>query len=351
MPKKRRRVRVDRSGGESPKKATKPRAKHDEIFKTTFSLLLGDLIELVIPELADMLDLRSPKFIEKEAFTDIPRGKRRECDLVAEAATRSGDPRLILVHVEIEGKFLSANDQKMLRYYMHLRLKYNRPVISICVNLKGSPVGVKVRQVVEKFGELEICRFSYIAFGLSKCLAEEYVDRPQALAPALAALMRSRAWDKVEKKLHCLSAISRARLDDARRYVLANVVNTYVQLNHEEEARFAAALSSKANKEVRDMEITWEQALAARRAEGIAEGKAEGIAEGKAEGIAEGIAEGKVEATREAIILALNRRVGSVPDEVVELLTSISDIKRLQSILEQAVSVNSLDGIDFAKPS
>ena len=110
----------------------------------------------------------------------------------AETATRSGDPRLILVHVEVEGRFRSAHDQKILRYYMHLRLKYSRPVISICVNLKGSPVGVKVRQVVEKVGAMEVCRFSYLAFGLSRCLAEEYIDRPQALAPALAALMRSK---------------------------------------------------------------------------------------------------------------------------------------------------------------
>jgi hypothetical protein len=337
MPRKRQ-VRVDRSGGESSEKPTNLRTEHDQIFKTTFSYFLGDLIELVSPELADMLDLRNPKFIEKEAFTDIPRGKRRECDLVAEIATKSGDPRLILVHVEIEGKFLSANDLKMLRYYMHLRLKYNRPVISICVNLKGSPVGVQVRQVVEKVGAMEVCRFSYIAFGLSRCLAEEYVNRPQVLAAALAALMRSKAWDKVEKKLQCLKKISRAQVDDARRFVLANVVNTYILLNEAEQERFAIAVASEA-KEVREMEITWEETLAARKAEGEAIGEARGEARGE------------VNATRKAIILALNRRLGPVPDEVVERLTSISDLERLQSILEQAVSASSIDEIDFAEPS
>jgi hypothetical protein len=326
---------VDRSGGESSEKPTKPRANHDEIFKTTFSNFLGDLVELVSPELADTLDLRNPEFIEQEAFADVPKGKRAVCDLVAKTATRSGDPKLVLVHVEVEGKFLRANDQKVLRYYMHLRLKYNIPVISICVNLKGNPVGVEVRQVVDKVGKMEVCRFSYIAFGLSRCLAEEYVDRPQALAAALAALMRSSAWDKVEQKLHCLRAISRAKVDEARRYVLANVVDTYVQLNPEEDERFAGALASEANKEVSDMEITWEGALAAREKKGFDEGEAIGEAK----------------ATRKAIILALNRRLGPVPDEVIERLTSISDIQRLQSILEQAVSAGSIDEIDFAEPS
>jgi predicted transposase YdaD len=83
------------------------------------------------------------------------------------------------------------------------------------------------------------------------------------------------------------------------------------------------------------MEITWEGALAARESKGKVEGKAEG----------------KVEATCEAILLLLNRRLGPVPDDVVERLTSISDIQRLQSILEQAVSAGSIDEIDFAEPS
>jgi hypothetical protein len=129
---------------------------------------------------------------------------------------------------------------------------------------------------------------------------------------------------------HHLQRISRAQVDDAGRFVLANVVNTYILLTKVEEERFAAVAASGA-KEVREMEITWEGTLAAHRAEGKAEGKAE--------------------ATREAILLALNRRLGPVPDEVVELLTSIADIKRLQSILEQAVSARSIDEIDFARPS
>jgi hypothetical protein len=38
--------------------------------------------------------------------------------------------------------------------------------------------------------------------------------------------MRSEKWDRVEKKLHCMRAISHTDLDPARRFVLANIVET-----------------------------------------------------------------------------------------------------------------------------
>jgi hypothetical protein len=70
-----------RNGAEQPYEQS--RATHDQVFKTTFSFL-SDLIELMSPEVAATLDLTRPRFIEQEALTDIPKGKRASCDLVSE---------------------------------------------------------------------------------------------------------------------------------------------------------------------------------------------------------------------------------------------------------------------------
>lgn len=149
---------------------------HDQIFKTAFSLFLKDLLELLDPELAATLDLSSPKFIEKEAFTDLPEGERAEADLVAETKTRDGEPRLILIHAEIDGEFRRTIDRRTWRYFMHLKLKYDLPVSSVVVFLTGAPGGVERREVIEVVGPMEINRFAYLAFGLSQSLAEAYVD-------------------------------------------------------------------------------------------------------------------------------------------------------------------------------
>ncbi len=104
-----------------------------------------------------------------------PQGQRAAADLVAEARTRDGRPRIVLVHVETEGTFRRSMDRRTWRYAMHLTLKYDRPVVSIVVFLKGGRPGVRRRVVSEKVGAFEVNRFSYLAFGLSGSLAEDYL--------------------------------------------------------------------------------------------------------------------------------------------------------------------------------
>ena len=254
------------------------RISHDQIFKTLFSQFLADLVELLDPDLAAALDLRAPRFLRGETFTDEPQGDRVEADLVAETLTRGGEPRLVLVHLETEGKFRRVIDRRTWRYFMHLKLKYDQPVISIVVFLSGGKAGVHRREVVEAIGAFEVSRFGYFGFGLAGSLAEDYLDRPQPLAAALAALMRSEVWDNVERKLRCLKAVGRAEVNEAQKFLLANVVETYLKLTAAGEARFAAEVRRDANKEVLDMVITWEDALAASRAEGLETGLLQGEA-------------------------------------------------------------------------
>ena len=241
---------------------------------SAFSHRFQDLIELVDPDLAATLDLRAPKFLGTEAFTDFPEGARAAADLVAETPTRLGEPRLVLVHTEIEGEFRKTIDRRTCRYSMHLRLKYDLPVVSVVVFLTGGPPGVTRRTVVETVGSLGVDRFTYLAFGLSGSLAEAWVGRPQPLAAALAALMRSEVWDNVERKVRCLKAVRRAELDEARSFELANIVDTYIPLDPAEETRFEALIEQDTSKEVQEMVITWEDALADREARGIQTGEA-----------------------------------------------------------------------------
>ncbi len=252
-------------------------------------------------------------------------------DLVAEATTRTGEPRLVLVHAEVEGAFRKTIDRRTWRYFMHLELKYDVPVISVVVFLTGGPRGVVRREVVETVGSVVVNRFTYLAFGLSKSLAEAYVDRPQPLAAALAALMRSKVWDNAERKLRCLRAIRRADVDDPQRFELANIVKTYIRLDADQAARFEDMIGQEVNKEVREMVITWDDAISASRAEGEARGKARG----------------KVEEALEAVLLVLRHRFGSVPTTVEARLAAIDDLTRLHQMLEQALAVESIEVLDL----
>ncbi len=171
------------------------------------------------------------------------------------------------------------------------------------------------------------------AFGLSQSLAEAYVDRPQPLAAALAALMRSEVWDNAERKIRCLRAIRRAEIDDSRRFVLVRVVDTYARLKPEEQRRLEAELERDRNKEVQDMVITWEDAVA------LADSEARGFQLGLEQGIQQGI-------QGEAALLKrlLKRRFGDLPGWVGERLERASR-EELETWAERVLEAKRLEDV------
>jgi len=306
---------------------------HDQIFKTAFQLFLRDLLELLDPRLAASLDLEKPRFLEQEGFSELAGGRRSEVDLVAETQELGGTSRLVLVHVEVEGQFRESMEERLERYSMILRLKYRRPVVTVVVFLKGGQGGVTLHEVTQEVGKLEISVFRYLAFGLAGSEAEDYLRRPQPLAAALAALMRPPGGDKVWQKVECLRAIGRAKLDEARRYLLMKIVEIYLRLESEDEARFTAELERETNEEVREMVITWEEALEEREATG------------EARGLTLGEARGKLEATRDAILLLWRRLTGGDVAALENRLAEIEDLDRLHEILERVVDAQSLEDL------
>ena len=152
--------------------------------------------------------------------------------------------------------------------------------------------------------------------------AEDFVDLPQPLAPALAALMRS-DWDRVQKRVRCMAAIRHADIDDDRRFLLAKLVEIYVELNEAETERYRAELTKQDNEEVREMVITWEETLAAAEDRGV------------------------LIATRNSVMRVLSRRFGSVPTFVRQKLDAIRSVERLEEIHDHALTVSSVDELVF----
>ncbi len=68
-----------------------------------------------------------------------------------------------------------------------------------------------------------VSTFTHWAFGLSRSQAAEYLERPEAIASALAALMDPGDLSAPQHKLECLRRVGRAEVDDARRFLLANI--------------------------------------------------------------------------------------------------------------------------------
>lgn len=303
------------------------RSPHDQLFKELIGSFLPDFLSLTAPEAAARLDLSHWKLLDKEAFTDWPRGRRRELDLLAEITLREGGTAL--VHVEVEVRARPEAGVRLASYYMQLKLRHGRPVLPVLLCLRRGRPGVTLEQVTDAVLGPEIGSFRYYAFCLAGCCAEDYLARPEPLAWALASLMRPERLSPAEHKAGCLRRIFAAHdLDELRIYLLAHCVETYLELQGRDAEEFEILWSREPNREARTMFMTWSERL-------------------EAKGWERGIEQGREQGLREILLRQLSLRFGPLPAGVRQRVDTIRSVDRLTRIAEQVLVARSLDEIDF----
>jgi predicted transposase YdaD len=75
----------------------------------------------------------------------------------------------------------------------------------------------------------------------------------------------------------------------------------------------------------------------------FAKGLVEGLAEGRVEGRAEGFLEGRIEEARQAVLQLGRKKIGQPGESVRAVIATITDIDRLNSLLERILEVASWD--------
>jgi hypothetical protein len=187
-------------------------------------------------------------------------------------------------------------------------------VVPILACLRRGRPGIALETVSDDELGLEVGCFRFYAFGLEGCRAEDYLSRSEPLAWALAALMRPEGLSRAEHKMACLRKIAGARLNDLRRFLLVNCVETYLKLEGRDAAEFEAlqAGESEEAKEMRAIRMTWADEM-----------KAEGV--------------------RKTVLRQLGQRFGPLPDNVRQRVEAIRSPRRLDQIADQILVAQSLE--------
>jgi len=315
---------------------------HDQLWKDLFRTFFPDLLFLLDSDLAACLvGNLSPggfTFLDKEVFHDLPEGERREVDLLAEIPDRAGG-RKFRVHVEIEESFGGKIGRRVARYSHHLYLRHPGPVISIVVFLHGGPAGALWTDYVERAFEREIHRFNYLSLGLSKLQAQTLLDRPEPLAWALASLTRPGKMGRARLKLELLRKIATAPVSEVERFLLANAVETYLQLAGRQAEEYAALRLAEENPEVEAMEMTWAERMAADYQKKFRE---EGVLLGLEQGLERGLGKG-AERLRSTLLRQLGQRFGKVPPAVRARIEAIDSLDELGGLTDRILEVKSLE--------
>jgi hypothetical protein len=74
------------------------------------------------------------------------------------------------------------------------------------------------------------------------------------------------------------------------------------------------------------------------------------IEQGKAQVIKQGIEQGQRRAKQETLLKLLRFRFDSVPESIINRITSIRSLSRLDSLFENALTAQTLDEIDLENP-
>ncbi len=174
---------------------------------------LGDYLRLVDPESAGVLDLERARFLPAASA------------VAARIPQRSGESVTVLVQIEEEAMRPSATTRRMAEYLTEIEAGYATPVLLSVVYLKGGRSGVNLEAaVIGRIAGQEVSRVFYLSFGLEHTRAEAYLDRPEPLAWALAALMRPTRRDRAEHTEACLRRIAASGLPQEIREQLAGFV-------------------------------------------------------------------------------------------------------------------------------
>ncbi len=225
------------------------------------------------------------------------------------------------MHVEVESADTVAPlRRRMYQYYNHLRGRHDLPVLPVAVYLNVGLKGVGRDRYEEHFGSLEVVRFNYLYVGLPKLSAVEYVESPQPLGAALAALMKTPRRRRPRLKAEALQRLAGCGENEYRKFLLAECVQAYLPLDQPRDRRECEQLLKTSEyREVQVMATTWFE-----------------------QGIQEGRQQGRQEERRAILAVLLEERFGPLSQSVREKLQNWP-ADRVGELIRKVLTVKSLE--------
>jgi hypothetical protein len=242
---------------------------HDQRLKVLLKEFFEAFFLCFFPEWAARFEFLDIDWLDKELFLAPPQGERRQLDLVARLRPGAPPPRegvadlVALVHVEVESRASTlAFRPRMFDYYIQLRRDTGLPVLPIALFLRVGLDGIGWDVYEEHFWERRIIRFEYAYVGLPAVPGEPYATGENLLGVALSALVRLPADRRAELYVEGLKRIAVSGENDYRRFLLAECLEAYAELDEDQKDRVQALLHTEAYREVEPlMKTTYERGI------------------------------------------------------------------------------------------
>jgi hypothetical protein len=199
----------------------------------------------------------------------------------------------------------------LFEYYALLRLRYKVPVFPLVVYLTAGTGGLREPVYEETLFGQTMLTFRFQEVGLPDLSADDYQEVDNPLGPALSALMQPSALGRTLQKALSLRRLLSSQLDEARKALFINLVETYMTLSTREENDFRRILRQEELQGVTEMLTVYEE---------------RGIIKGK----------------REALLMQLRIKFGDLPEAVVARVQTIDTEAALDALLERVLRATTL---------
>jgi hypothetical protein len=234
---------------------------HDRLFKELLTTFFVEFIELFFPDIIEYLEADSLEFIDKEIFTDITAGARREADLLVKCRFQ-GRETFFLIHLEHQSKREKDFARRMFFYFARLTEKFALPVFPIALFSYDKPQTAEKSQYIVDFPHRKVVEFNFAVIQLNRLDWRDFLLRDNPAASALMAKMGIKTEDRVTAKKECLRMIARLKLNPARAQLLSGFVDSYIRLLEAERKKLNLEMQNLPKKErekVMELTTSWKE--------------------------------------------------------------------------------------------
>lgn len=309
----------------------KPAPDYDSPWKEALERYFRSFLALCFPRIEAEIDWsRGVVFRDKElqrVVRDADQG-RGHVDKLAQVWRSSGEEAWILVHVEVQADAQPEFGERMCRYNFRLTDRYGMLVVSLGVLADDSPNWRPNSYWQEAWGYragIEFPTTKLLDFAPEREMLERSAN-PFAvivLAHLDALATRNRADQRREAKLQLVKALYRRGLDKTDILELFRLIDWLMVLPPEAEERFREAMD----------EFEEEQQMPY-----ITSVERIGIRKGIEQGIEQGIAQGM----QRLLLVSVDTKFGSIPEEIVAAIQQIDDPEQLSTLQQRLMVAGSL---------
>jgi len=325
----------------------------DQFMKEFAVDFLKEIIELFFPKLAAKLNFFQKKDLNKELYTESPKGEERFVDVLLEVGYKIPLPSVLLVHVESQQQKRFDFPARMLAYqcliyereiererrdsfslaeFVEWEKRKNLLSFVFCNYALDAGITEEEHKTAFHLG----CQYTCIS--LPMLSAREYLEKDNSAVCVLAVFMNQDGLSKPILKVECYRKLLLYLKSLTSRQInqIVYALETYLTLT-EEEKEIYQGLINEIYPEVSEM-IT-NPLIEQGRQEGIQLGRQEGVQLGRQEGIQLG----RQEELQESVVRILSHRFRQIPQDLQQKISSLNDIRKLRNLLDASVEVKSLE--------